>query len=305
FGSSAKSISSSTVSSFWKEQASATRPGNRSSANSRTRSAGQDSTSGGSWSVVAKQQHLLQRVAAQAEAERLERDHLVRRDVAEVDVRPEVLNEPGLALLRRRLPDHAVERDGVLDLVDQPGAQLAARPVDAGGAALAALGDHAPGAGVELLLHPLDPEVRRDVDLLVLRADLGEDGEVARELLDQRELAVARDVDRPVGDLDVGEAVLGEPALELLELAARVDRLEQRAAADDGRLEGAVERDLLLEVVRDVARAPAELDDVDEVARGVEEALDLAEVEALVHDMGQAGVARLARPRGHLQESIH
>ena len=46
------------------------------------------------------------------------------------------------------------------DLVDQAGAHLAGRPVDAGGAALAALGDHLPGAGVELLAHPLDPLVR-------------------------------------------------------------------------------------------------------------------------------------------------
>ena len=40
----------------------------------------------------------------------------------------------------------------------------------------------------------------------VLRADLGEDGEVTREVGDQLELALARDVQRAVGDLDVGEA---------------------------------------------------------------------------------------------------
>src|ERR1044071_3737229 len=98
--------------------------------NPTTRSAGHDSTSAGSCRLAAKE-HLLQRVAAQAEAERLERDHLVRRDVAEVDVRAEVLDEPGLALLRGRLPDQVLEGDGVLDLVDEAGAELAARTVDA------------------------------------------------------------------------------------------------------------------------------------------------------------------------------
>ena len=83
--------------------------------------------------------------------------------------------------LRRRLEDQVADVDRVDDLVDQPGAHLAGRAVDAGGAALAALGDHLPGAGVELLLDPLDPLVRREDDLGVLRADLGEDGEVARE----------------------------------------------------------------------------------------------------------------------------
>ena len=104
------------------------------------------------------------------------------------------------------------EVDLVRDLVDEAGPHLAGRPEDAGGAALAALGDHLPGAGRELLLDPLDPLVRGEDDLGVLRADLGEDGEVAGEVGDQLELALARDVDRPVGDLDVVEAELLEPA---------------------------------------------------------------------------------------------
>jgi hypothetical protein len=73
--------------------------------------------------------------------------------------------------------------------------------------------------------------------LLVLRADLGENGEVAGEVGDQLDLALARDVERAVGDLDVRKALVGQPALELVELAAGVDGLEERAAADDGRLE--------------------------------------------------------------------
>src|SRR6476620_6764748 len=116
-------MSSRTDSSFWNEQASATRPGNSPSTYSTTRCAGQDSTSAGScW--LATEQHLLQRVAAQPEAQGLERDHLVGRDVAEVDVRAEMLDEPRLALLRGRLPDQRLEGDGVLDLVDEACAQL-------------------------------------------------------------------------------------------------------------------------------------------------------------------------------------
>ena len=173
-----------------------------------------------------------------------------------------------------------------------------------GGPALAALGDHLPGARRELLLDPLDPLVRREDDVGVLRADLGEHGEVAREVGDQLELLLARDLDRAVGDLDVREAVLDEPGLELVDALARVDGLEQRPAADDRRLERPVERDLLLEVVRDVARAPAELDDVDELPRRVEQALDVAQVEALVHDVGETDLARLPGTRRDAEEAV-
>src|SRR5207342_2451076 len=107
--------------------------------------------------------HLLQRVGAEAEAERLERDHLVGRDVAEVHLGPEVADEPGLRGLRRRLPDEVVEGDRVLDLVHEARTELTRRTVDACGAALATLGDDLPRAGVELLADPLDPQVRGDV----------------------------------------------------------------------------------------------------------------------------------------------
>src|SRR2546430_8013911 len=118
---------------------------NSSYAQRRTSSADIVSRSAGSCRLAAKK-HLLERVAAQPEAERLERDHLVGRDVAEIDVRPEVLHEPRLAGLRRRLPDEVVEVDLVRDLVDQAGAHVAVLAEDAGRAALARLRDHLPGA---------------------------------------------------------------------------------------------------------------------------------------------------------------
>src|SRR5579871_1600511 len=124
---------------------------------------------------LATEQHLLQGVAAEPEAERLERDHFLGRDVAEVDPGPEMLDEPSLTGLRRRLPDEVRRVDVVHDLVDEAGAHLAGGPEDPGGAAFATLGHDLPGAGAELLLDPGDPLVGGKDDLGVLRADLGED----------------------------------------------------------------------------------------------------------------------------------
>src|SRR5215211_8619948 len=122
----------------------------RSYAHSSTSSADKDSRSGGSRLAVAKQ-HLLQRVAAQAETQRLERNHLVRRDVPEVDLGAELLDEPGLRTLGGRLEDDVGGIDGVGDLRDQLGPHAAARVEDPGRSAFARLRDHLPRAGVELL----------------------------------------------------------------------------------------------------------------------------------------------------------
>src|SRR5215470_20264159 len=95
-------MSSSTLSSFWKEHASATRSGNSRTTSATTSSGLIVSTTSASGSrnrLAATEQHLLQGVAAQPEPQRLEWDHLVGRDVAEVDVRAEMLDEPRLALL--------------------------------------------------------------------------------------------------------------------------------------------------------------------------------------------------------------
>src|SRR5260221_12555440 len=116
-------MSSSTVSSFWKEHASDTRPGNCSSTYARICSGVIGSTSGRC--RLAAKQHLQHRVAAQTETQRLERDHLVGGDVAAIHARPAVLPEPRLRALRRRLEDEVVDRDLVRDLVDQTGAHVA------------------------------------------------------------------------------------------------------------------------------------------------------------------------------------
>ncbi len=204
---------------------------------------------------------------------------------------PMRLHEPRLRGLRRRLEDHVRRVDGFRDLRDQLGAHAAGRVEDAGGAALARLGDHLPRAGVQLLAKPARPFVRRVLDRRVLRPHLGENGEVAREVGDQLELPLARDVDRPVGDLDVRQPELSQPRLVLVELALRVDDLEERPA-DHHRLL-AQHLELALEVRRDVRGAPAELDDVDVDARGLEHVLPPARAEALVDHVGQAAGAWL------------
>src|SRR3954454_19931078 len=230
--SSSETMCTSTDDCFCQEQVRQSLSPNSAYAQRSTSSAPIDSKStSGSRRALAIEQHLLHRVAAQPEAERLERDHFLRRDVAEVHVRAELLHEPRLARLGRRLEDQLADLDLVDDLVDEARAHLAGRAVDPGGAALAALGDHLPGAGLELFLDPLDPLVRRVDRLLVLRADFGEDGEVTGEVGDQLDLALAWDLERAVGDLDVREPLVGQPRLELVELAARVDRLEERAPA--------------------------------------------------------------------------
>ena len=98
--------------------------------------------------------------------------------------------------------------------------------------------------------------------------------------------------------------MLVQPRLELVHAATRVYDFEERPAAHDRRLERAVERNLLLEVVRDVARAPAELDDVDEFAADVEHALDLAEVQTLVHHVREPLGARLAGAPGQVEKAV-
>src|SRR5438094_7083886 len=114
------------------------------------------------------EQDLFQRVGAEPEPEGLQRDDLVGRDVAEIDLVPELLHEPRLGRLGRRLEDQLVEVDLVDDLVDQPRSHLTGGPEDACGAALAPLGDHLPCPRRELALDPLDPLLRRVDHLGVL-----------------------------------------------------------------------------------------------------------------------------------------
>ena len=163
------------------------------------------------------------------------------------------------------------------------------RPVDAGGAALAALGDHLPGAGVELLADPLRPTgtARSPPRSPSSRPPRGRRSR-ARARRSARACARAAARSSRPRSRRARSGSRSSQRLYSSSLSLRDDGLEERPAAHDRRLERAVERDLLLEVVRDVRRPPAELDDVDVLAGGVEEPLDLAEVQPLVDDVRQA-----------------
>src|SRR5204862_6910916 len=123
---SSETMCTSTDDCFCHEQVRQSRSPNSAYAQRRTSSAGIVSTSGSCRLGVAKQD-LLERVAAQAEPQRLERDHFLGRNVAEVHVRAELLHKPGLARLRRRLEDQIADLDLVDDLVDETRAHLAGR----------------------------------------------------------------------------------------------------------------------------------------------------------------------------------
>src|SRR6185437_7655419 len=92
------------------------------------------------------------RVRAQAEADRFQRDHVLRHDVAEVDVRTEAADEPHLLFLAWSFEQHAVRRYRVGDLIDQTHPHLAVVPGDPDVPALTCFGDDLPRSGVELLL---------------------------------------------------------------------------------------------------------------------------------------------------------
>src|SRR5215210_12277 len=89
---------------FCHEQVRQSRSPNSAYAQRRTSSADIASKStSGCGSALAIKQDLVEGVAAQAQPQRLERDHLVGRNVAEVHVRAELLHEPRLGPLRRCL----------------------------------------------------------------------------------------------------------------------------------------------------------------------------------------------------------
>src|SRR5207302_7740708 len=81
-------------------------------------------------------------VRPQAKPKRLQRDHVLGEDVAEVDLGAVLLDEPDLLVLLRRLEDQARLIHLVDDLVDQAGARLAVGPVEAGVAGRPPLADH-------------------------------------------------------------------------------------------------------------------------------------------------------------------
>ena len=192
------------------------------------------------------------------------------------------------------------------DLADQPFADLARGPEDPRGPALASLGDHLPCTRVQLRAHLLHPQVgRSDGAGVVLRAHLGENDEVPRQTLDQLELAVVLQGDRPIRDFEVAEAESLDPVDELLELALRDRQLGEAATEHRRDSVLAVARELGLEVGRRERGPPAELDDVDRVADHLDEPVDLGDREAPVQDVRDAHLAGLEAPLRELEKAAH
>src|SRR5207245_7060796 len=95
------------------------------------------------------------------------------------------------------------------------------------------------GAGLEVLADEPHPVVggQRLGPYRVLHADLGEDDEVACELVHIPGLLVVGKVDGPVRDLDVAAALRQAEGPEVVEGVAGEVFLEQRAAEEEGDLQ--------------------------------------------------------------------
>ncbi len=236
---------------------------------------------------------------------RLQGEDVVRQHVAQVHVRAELLDEPDLLVLLRRLEDQLGAVHLVHDLVDQPGARLAVGAVEPGVAGRPALAGDERGAGVERGADQAHPAVRGEQRGRVLLADLGEHREAVGERLDQLELLVLRDRDRAARHLHVLDAELAQPAAQAVDPPVQPGQLGQRPAEHHGDARGAVRVELRLEVARDVGRAPAQPDQVHVVARAAHEPLRLGRREAGVDHVRDPGRARLRGPRRQVEEVGH
>ena len=183
--------------------------------------------------VARRPRQQVERVVAQAAAQRLQRDHVVGGDVAEVDVRADVAQQPRLlacAAAPRRSPSR-----------DRP----RARSRSTSSAWTAPLGSNSPTvplsrpsamtqrrAGREVAEHLGAPRVGVR-GRGALAADLGDHGELLRELRDELRLLRRRHRQRAVGDLDVVDPELAQPVDVALELA--LVRRRSRAACRRGR----------------------------------------------------------------------
>src|SRR5262249_47326563 len=232
-----------------------------------------------------------QGVRAQPLTDGLERDDVLGRHVAHVHVGSEVLDEPHLLGLARRLEDDPAGIHLHLDLVDESCLDLAGGVVDAARPRLATLDDHLPGACRDLALDLIDPSLGRDDVGPVLAPHLGEHGEVLRQPLDVSELLGEGDLDGAVGDLDVLEVVGLEERDVLAQLLAVHRELEQAPTAAHGDAVSPERLELGLEVLHHHRRRPAELDDVDVARAHLEHALDLADGKALVEHLREADLA--------------
>ena len=139
---------------------------------------------------------------------------------------------------------------------------------DAAAAALPGLGDDQPGARLQVLAdvaHPVLGAQAVGTDR-VLQADLGEDDELAGQLLDVAGLLLVAEGHGPVRDFDVPAAVGLAERPVVLEAVLQQVLLEEGAAEEEADVVLGEHRDLGAQVPRHHGGAPPELDEVDQLA---------------------------------------
>ncbi len=205
--------------------------------------------------VALRQQ--VERVEAQAAAQRLQRDHVLGADVAEVrrSARPGAAATPAASAAAPRrsrvsLPERAPgsrrrARRGRLPSASNSPTVPLSRP--------SAITIAAPAArSLSISAHQSLATASA-----ALAADLGDHGELAGELRDQLGLARARQRQRAVGDLDVIDPQLVQPLDVALQPSLVDGDLQQRPAGADGDAGVAADRDLVGHGAADVRGAPA------------------------------------------------
>src|SRR4029077_15791034 len=158
-------------------------------------------------------------------------------------------------------------------------------------------------ARLQVALDLFHPHVRRHDEVRVLVAHLGEHGELAGQLFDQRALVLRLQRDRAVGHLDVAQPQLAQPLHEPLHPALPDRQLGERAAQHDRDAVRRVALELGLEVGAHERRAPTELDDVHTPAPDLQQAVHLGARQAAIDHGRQSPLTRLGGALGNVEKA--
>ena len=229
-------------------------------------------------------------------------------DVAEVDVGAEPAHEPHLLVLARRLEqDLARARSRGRSRRSGP-PDLAVVAEDAGGAALARLGDHLPGAGLELGARSARPSgtaaMIAPVSSLEPTSDRTVNSCASRSISSSLRSCSSAIVPSEISKCSSPELV--DPVDQLVEPVLGDRQLGERAAEHDRDpvLRGSASS-LRLEVAGRERGAPAELDDVDVRRRRPRPGRRPRRPTARGRARGSCRAARLAAPLREVEQIRH
>ena len=227
-------------------------------------------------------------VSAQPEPQTLQRNQVVRSDVAQVDVRSKLTEEPHLLGLFRCFPEDVFQRDVGQDAPNQLHMGASVGTVDANVAAFAGFCDDLEASGLQLVAHHPNPLGRTDEDAFFFGTHFGEHFVILAELVDELAFFVVGDDHGSVADFQAGDAQTVDEAEVVVEFVADVKRFKQGAAAVNIKSSFVVALDLGSDVGGDQGRAKTELQQVNQLATGFDEVLGLPEAQPFVHHHGQA-----------------